>query len=55
MVVDTSLSGKRVARELSALIAAKGKPKGIVSDNGTEFTSNALLKLSEEMKVNWQF
>jgi putative transposase len=38
-IPDTSISGKRVARELTVLI---GKPRLIVSDNGTEFTSNAI-------------
>jgi putative transposase len=40
--VDTSLSGARVARVLAALIAERGKPEKIVSDNGPEFTSRAL-------------
>ena len=35
-VADFSLSGRRVARELDLLIARYGKPKMIVSDNGTE-------------------
>lgn len=55
MVVDTSLSGKRVARELTGLIAEKGMPLAITSDNGTEFTSNAILKWSQENCVNWQY
>ena len=42
---DFSLSGKRVARELDLLIAAHGKPRAIVSDNGTELTSNAIVTL----------
>ena len=33
---DTSISGRRVARELTALIERRGKPGMIVSDNGTE-------------------
>lgn len=37
-VVDTSISGRRVAHELTALIEQRGKPGVIVSDNGTEFT-----------------
>ena len=41
-IPDTSISGKRVARELTVLIEARGKPRMIVSDNGTEFTSNAI-------------
>ena len=35
LVVDTSLSGARVARELEAIIAVCGRPLMIVSDNGT--------------------
>ena len=42
-IPDTSISGRRVARELTALIDQRGKPGMIVSDNGTEFTSNAML------------
>ena len=42
-VPDTSISGKRVVREMSALIARRGRPGAIVSDNGTEFTSSAVL------------
>jgi transposase InsO family protein len=42
-VPDTSISGKRVARELTMIVGVRGKPQMIVSDNGTEFTSNAML------------
>ena len=42
MVVDTSLYGTRVVRELEDLIKETGLPKCIVSDNGTEFTGLAL-------------
>ena len=41
-IPDTSISGKRVARELTAIIERRGKPGMIVSDNGTELTSNAI-------------
>lgn len=54
-VADTSISGRRVARELSALIARRGKPGVIVSDHGTEFTSNAMLSWCEEAGVAWHF
>ena len=40
-IPDTSISGRRVARELTALIELRGEPGMIVSDNGTGFTSNA--------------
>lgn len=54
-VVDTSISARRVARELMALIARRGKPGLIVSDHGSEFTSNAMLAWSEETSVPWHF
>lgn len=44
LMADTSISGARVARELDALVRVYGKPAYIVSDNGTEFTSRAILK-----------
>ena len=54
-MVDTSISGRRVARELTALVERRGKPGLIVSDHGTEFTSNAMLAWSEDTKVAWHF
>ena len=54
-VADTSISGKRVARELTAVIARRGKPELIVSDHGTEFTSNAMLAWTSEHQVAWHF
>ena len=52
---DTSLSGERVVRELEALVRIYGKPENIVSDNGTEFTSKAVLKWAQEMDINWHY
>lgn len=43
-VVDASLSVDRVARELDRIVEMHGYPCMIVSDNGTELTSNAVLK-----------
>ena len=54
-IPDTSISGRRVARELTALVERRGKPGMIVSDNGTEFTSNAMLAWAQERKVVWHF
>jgi transposase InsO family protein len=42
-VQDTSISGQRVVRELTRLIAQRAKPGMIVGDNGTELTSNPVL------------
>jgi len=55
LIPDTSLSGSRVARELDALIARRGRPKACVSDNGTELTSMAILKWSETSGVDWHY
>ena len=54
-IPDTSISGRRVARELTALIDQRGKPGMIVSDNGTEFTSNAMLAWAQENRITWHF
>ena len=54
-VVDTSISGKRVVRELADLIAERGRPKMIVSDNGTELTSNAVLAWSGDVGIEWHY
>ena len=54
-VPDTSISGKRVARELTTLIEQRGKPGMIVSDHGTELTSNAILAWCAEHRVAWHY
>ncbi|KQZ91873.1 transposase [Mesorhizobium sp. Root157] len=54
-IPDTSISGRRVARELTDLISRRGKPDMIVSDNGTEFTSNAILAWSKDHRVEWHY
>jgi putative transposase len=55
LVGDTSLSGARVGRELDAVIARRGSPQTIVSDNGTEFTSMAILRWSQEAQIDWHY
>ena len=55
LVADTSISGARVARELDALVRLHGKPESIVSDNGTEFTSRAILKWADNNDVDWHY
>ena len=54
-LADTSISGKRVARELTALLARRGRPTMIVSDHGTEFTSNAMLGWTGKNQIAWHF
>lgn len=55
LVADTSLSGVRVARELDRLITERGRPKMIVSDNGSEFTSNAILAWADQARIEWHY
>jgi putative transposase len=54
-IPDTSISGRRAARELDAIIAWRGRPGLIVSDHGTEFTSNAMLAWAQRAGVAWHF
>ena len=54
-IPDTSISGHRVVRELTALIERRGKPGMIVSDDGTELTSNAILRWCSEHRVEWHY
>jgi putative transposase len=55
LVADTSLSGARVARELETVMARRGRPLTCVSDNGTELTSLAILKWSQETGIDWHY
>ena len=55
LVVDTSIGGMRVARELDGLVANRGRPATIVSDNGTELTSRAVLEWSNRTGVEWHY
>jgi putative transposase len=55
LVADTSLSGVRGARELDRLLAVRGRPKMIVSDNGSELTSNAILAWADAAGVQWHY
>jgi putative transposase len=50
-IPDTSISSRRVARELTVLIERRGKPGMIVSDNETEFTSNAMFAWAQDNRV----
>jgi putative transposase len=55
LVVDTSISGRRLVRELEALIAHRGRPAVIVSDNGTEMTCRAVLEWCNRSGVAWHY
>ncbi|MBS0251418.1 MAG: DDE-type integrase/transposase/recombinase [Proteobacteria bacterium] len=51
LVADTSISGARVARELDHIITWRGKPEAVLSNNGTELTSNAILAWAGERHI----
>ena len=55
LVADTSLSGLRVTRELTAVMARRGWPSTIVSDNGTELISMAVLRWCQETRIDWHY
>jgi len=53
-VVDTSLGGVRVVRELERLAIERAVPQVVVSDNGTELTSGAVLRWATG-KLAWHY
>lgn len=55
LVGDTSIGGMRVTRELDAMIRIYGKPLSIISDNGPEFTSRAVLDWQNQTGVAWHY
>lgn len=54
-LVDTSISGARMARFLDQLIESRQKPSAIVMDNGTEMTSKAMFFWSQASRVKLSF
>jgi putative transposase len=55
VTTDTSISGLRVVWELEALVRKRGKPKVIISDNGTELTSKAVLIWAQDQGIDWHY
>ena len=49
---DTSLGTRRVTRVPDRLIAERGTPLSVRSDNGPEFTSRRMLSWAEERKIS---
>ena len=54
-LVDTSISGLRVARCLDELANSRGLPASIVMDNGPELTSKAMFFCSQRAAVKLHF
>ena len=55
LVVDRSIGGQRVVRELDDVIARRGRPAMIVSDNGIELTSRAVLEWTNRTGTLWHY
>lgn len=55
LVADTSITGHRLARELTGLMEERGSPEIIVSDNGTEMTSKAILAWQSMHQIGWHY
>jgi putative transposase len=55
LVADTSLAVPRVVREHDRIIETRGSPDMIVSDNGSELTSNAILGWQQQHGVEWHY
>lgn len=55
ILVETSISGARVARLLDELVAARGKPELIITDNGPEFAGKAMDVWSSRAGVKHHF
>jgi putative transposase len=55
VVVDFSINGQRVARELDFLLLTRGKPEAITVDNGPEFAGIALDRWAYNNQVKLDF
>jgi len=53
--VDHSLNGEAVVRAFDEIIEQRGKPELILSDNGTEFTSNKVIHWQKERGIKWEY
>ena len=53
--VEYSLSGESVINAFDEIIQERGKPRMILSDNGTEFTSNKLFSWQKEREIKWEY
>lgn len=55
LVADKSMTGLRLVRELDQLIEERGVPQVIVSDNGPELTSRAVIMWAVAHKIEWHY
>jgi putative transposase len=55
IIIDTSLSSKRIIREIDKLIEWRGKPERIRIDNGPEFTSYVFVEWARSRGIELQY
>ncbi len=55
IVIDRSLTSKRVTRELNSLIDWRGKPDTLRVDNGSEFIAEVLRQWAEKWEIKLVF
>jgi putative transposase len=53
--VDTSITGERVSRVLDRVVASRGVPEYVRSDNGPEFRSNAVATWASRRGITLDF
>ena len=53
--VEHSLNGQSVLDMFEEIISEWGKPEVILSDNGTEFTSNKVTRWQKEATICWEY
>jgi putative transposase len=52
---DLAFSGVRLSRVLDMLMVSRGKPETVMSDNGPEFQSRAMMKWITSNRVHWHY
>ena len=55
ITLDTSITSKRVIRQLEQLIAWRGKPERIRVDNGQEFIAAAMETWAKSKEIDLKF
>lgn len=55
IIADRSISGQRLVHELERLRLFRPLPRAIVSDNGPELTSKAILRWSGRRQIQWRY
>ena len=55
LIADTSLSGSEGGAGTGDAVRGPRQARTMVSDNGTEFTSNAILTFADDRQIDWHY